>query len=161
MKTRARRTALWTALGLTVCAGAAALLGGLSRAPSPLVETASPADPTSPPLEPARAPEKPSSRARIFVESPAPTDGLDVARLPPLPEGTTTQDLLATYVKDVCACEDMPCVEAARLRSNHYFGQAVRVRKAVDNRALNQRAYDCIAELSTEEERSVPTAVDP
>jgi hypothetical protein len=117
-------------------------------APAEPAETAEAAAPVE--VAEAAKPAETARPAPILVQVAAPVE-VHYDPLPPLPPGTTTQDLLHTYVEEVCSCDDMACVDEAILRHNRSFGQAVRVRKAVDNRALDQRAGDCIAQLRHDE----------
>lgn len=157
MSPERKRALVYTAVPFAVCAGLAALLGGLLRpaepSPEALEPLTAPAPRASAEVETRRA-EAPAVSARpapIVVETPAPVER-HYDPLPPLPPGTTTQDLIETYANEVCACVDMACVDEAALRHHRYFGQAVRVRKAVDNRAVDVRVSKCIADLRDDEQ---------
>ncbi len=150
-----KRALVYTAVPFAVCAGLAALLGGLLRPSGPSSEALEPqAAPRASAEVETRSAEAPAVSARpapIVVETPAPVERHHDP-LPPLPPGTTTQDLIETYANEVCACVDMACVDEAALRHHRYFGQAVRVRKAVDNRAVDVRVSKCIADLRDDEQ---------
>lgn len=151
MSPERRRALLYTGVPFVVCAGLAALLGGLLRPaePAPNAQPVS-ATAVANATEPESAPPVSTARPAVLVQTPAPVER-HYEPLPPLPPGTTTKDLFDTYVEEVCSCTDMACVDEAVLRHNRYFGQAERVRDAVDDSAVRERLQSCLAELRKDE----------
>ena len=134
-----------SALPVAACLSAALGLGLWLRFDPPVQVQEGPAAPaiTAAPSESAAEPER---KTPWVARTPEPAE-MRPEPLPPLPPGTTTLDLLETLVTDVCACEDMKCVEEANLRHNRYFGQAERLRDKADLRPLTRRAAECVAEI--------------
>ncbi|MFO0587934.1 MAG: hypothetical protein U0441_10365 [Polyangiaceae bacterium] len=145
--TPAKKRGLWgVGAPLVVCIGAAALLGGLLRPPSPPAPTVV-EDPKTAALAPSQntASDSPAPNVPSGVGRPEEiADDKPVAPLPPLPEGTTVTDLTNGFIDQVCACKDMECVKEARSRYRRYYGQALASPVPLDRREANRRTQECL-----------------